>query len=150
MTKGFIAINRKFGWLLSGPINGALDRGYVTHSNLIIEGQQPLFQPNEDDILANSLKSFWETESIGISDLPAKGNVKNESFEIDVKRNGDRYEVKLPLKEDIQLSSNGYQLCESRLRSLHHRLCKESSLLSEYDTHNSRSSSKWNRGEGAS
>lgn len=33
-------------------------------------------------------------------------------------------------KEDIQLSSNGYQLCESRLRSLHHKLRKEPSLLS--------------------
>ena len=40
----------------------------------------------------------------------------------------------MPWKEDIKLSSNGYQLCESRLRSLHHKLRKEPSLLSEYDT----------------
>ena len=58
-VEGPVAINSKFGWLLSGPINGALDQGYVTYSNLIIEGQYPLFQPNADDVLANSLKDFW-------------------------------------------------------------------------------------------
>ena len=84
-VEGPIAINSKFDWLLSGSINGALDQGYVTYSNLIIEGQYPLFQPSADDVLANSLKDFWETESIGISDLSAKENVKNKSFEIDVK-----------------------------------------------------------------
>jgi len=55
-VKGPITINSKFGWLLSGPINGALDQGYVTYSNLIIKGQYPLFQPNANDVLANSLK----------------------------------------------------------------------------------------------
>ena len=55
------------------------------------------------------------------------------SLEIDVKQNGDRYEVKLPWKEDFHPSSTGYQLCESQLRSLHHRLHKDPSLLSEYD-----------------
>ena len=84
-VEGPIAINSRFDWLLLGSINGALDQGYVTYSNLIIEGQYPLFQPSADDVLANSLKDFWETESIGISDLSAKENVKNKAFEIDVK-----------------------------------------------------------------
>ena len=84
-VEGPIAINSWFDWLLLGSINGALDQGYVTYSNLIIEGQYPLFQPSADDVLANSLKDFWETESIGISDLSAKENVKNKAFEIDVK-----------------------------------------------------------------
>ena len=131
--EGPIAVNSALGWLLSGPISGTVDRSYNTHTNLIIDCQNSLLQPTDDDILANSLKGFWETESIGISDLTANGEGKNESFEIDVKRNGDRYEVKLPWKEDCHPSSNGYQLCESRLRSLHHRLRKDSSLLSEYD-----------------
>lgn len=84
-VEGPIAINSRFDWLLLGSINGALDQGYVTYSNLIIERQYPLFQPSADDVLANSLKDFWETESIGISDLSAKENAKNKSFEIDVK-----------------------------------------------------------------
>ena len=103
-----------------------------THSILIIDCLNSLFQPSDDDILANSLKGFWETESIDINDLTADGDSKNESFEIDVNRNGDRYEVKLPWKGDCCTSSNGYQLCASRLRSLHHKLRKQPSLLSEY------------------
>ena len=128
-----IAVNSKLGWLLSGPINGTVDRSCITHSNLIIDCQNPLFQPSQYDILANTLKSFWETESIGISELSANEDVRNESFEINVKRNGGRYEVKLPWKEDCLPSSNGYQLCESCLQSLHHKLRREPSLLSEYN-----------------
>ena len=115
--EGPIAANSKLGWLLSGPINETVD-SYITHSNLIIDGHNsPLFQTiaSQDDVLADTLKSFWETESIGISEPSANGDVKTESFEINVKRNGDRYEVKLPWKEDCLLCSNGYQLCESRL-----------------------------------
>ena len=93
---GPIAVNRNLGWLLSGPISGAVDRSYITHSNLIIEGQNPIVTPSQDNILAHTLKSFWETESIGISDLSANGEIRNESFEIDVKWNGGCYKVKLP------------------------------------------------------
>lgn len=87
----------------------------------------------DNDKQMNSLKGFWETESIDFNNLTADGDSKNESFEIDVNRNGDRYEVKLPWKGDCRPSSNGYQLCASRLRSLHHKLRKEPSVLSEYN-----------------
>lgn len=105
-------------------MSGTVEQSCDTHSNLIIDCKNSLFQTSDDNILANSLKGFWETESIGINDLRADGDSKNESFEIDVNRNVDRYEVK---------SSSGYQLCASRLRSLHHKLRKEPSLLSEYN-----------------
>lgn len=87
--------------------------------------EKPLFQPSEDDVLANSVKRFWETESVGISDTTANDE---ELFEIDVRGKGNRYEVKFPWKENTQPSSNGYQLSES-----HHKLRKEASLLAEYD-----------------
>ena len=81
-----------------GPINETVDRCYITHSNLIIDGHNPLFQPRQDDILADTVKGFWETQSIGINELSTNGNVKTQSFEINVKQNGDLYEVKLPWK----------------------------------------------------
>ena len=77
--KGPIAVNSTLGWLLSGPLSGTVDRSYNTYTNLIIDCQNSLFQSTDDDILANSLKGFWETESIGISDLTANGDGKNES-----------------------------------------------------------------------
>ena len=130
---GPIAVKSTLGWLLSGRVNGTIDP--VTHSNLIIEGQNSLFAPSQDqdDILTNTLKEFWETESIGIKDLPADQDTRKESFAIDVKLNGGRYEVKLPWKEDCLPSSDHYQLCENRLRSLHHKLRKDPALLTEYD-----------------
>ena len=105
--EGPIAVNSKLGWLLSRPLNETVERSYITHSNLIIDSHNSLiFRPSQDDVLANTLKNFWETESIGISELTADGDVQNESFEINVKRNEDRYEVKLPWKEDCLPSSN--------------------------------------------
>ena len=130
--EGPIAVNSKLGWLLSGPVKGTLDRSYVTHSNLIIEGHDDLFARNEDDVLTNTLKNFWETEAIGIKDLTQQET--KESFKIDVAWSEDRYEVNLPWKENcLPLSSNNYLLCESRLRSLHHKLRKDPELLAEYD-----------------
>ena len=64
--------------------------------------------------------------------MSANGETRNESFDIDVKWNEGRYAVKLPWKDDCLPSSNSYHLCESRLRSLRHKLRKEPSLLSEY------------------
>ena len=54
-------------------------------------------------------------ELIGVSKPSANGDVKTKSFDINIKQNGDWYEVKLPWKEDCLSSSNGYHLCESRL-----------------------------------
>ena len=70
--EGPIAVDSKLGWLLSGPIDEVSgDRCYVTYTSLIIEGEKPLFQPSEDDVLANSVKRFWDTESVDISDTTA-------------------------------------------------------------------------------
>ena len=89
-----IVVDSKLGWLLSGLINEvSCDRCYVTHTNLIIVGEKPLFQPSEDDKLANSLKRFWDTESVGISNTTVN---EEELFEIGVRRKGNQYEVKLP------------------------------------------------------
>ena len=59
--EGPIAVNSKLGWLLSGPINGTVDSSCITHSNLIIDCQNPLFQPSQDDILASVSASYQLT-----------------------------------------------------------------------------------------
>ena len=133
---GPTAINSKFGWLLSGPT----EEQYVHEVsevvlNLIISGNPLLNKVNEADEITNMLKMFWETESIGITDdiesanhlsLKAKRN-KEISFD------GRHCEVALPWKEDCLPFTNNYRMCETRLRSLHHKLKNEPSLLHEYD-----------------
>lgn len=82
----------------------------------------------EDDTLANCLKPFWDAESIGISELTTNKEVKDELFEINIKRIRERYSVKLTWNVDRKPFSNCFPLCNSHLQSLHHRLRKDSSL----------------------
>ena len=61
--KGPVAVNSKFGWLISGPVKG---KDIIT--DLIIEGSSAdVTSISSDDPLTNSLRQFWETESIGIT-----------------------------------------------------------------------------------
>ena len=70
---GPTAINSKSGWLLSSPTK---ETSYTTRtssnvvSNLIISGFDTIPHDvlNEDDEMLNTLKQFWETETIGIKE----------------------------------------------------------------------------------
>ena len=62
---GPTAINSKFGWLLSGPTEFAT-RFETTVTNLIISGNSNGLFDHTQDPLVDTLKQFWETESIGI------------------------------------------------------------------------------------
>ena len=133
---GPTAVKSKFGWLLSGPTHSSSYETKVV-SNLIISGKPfSLNEVNENDEIVDMLKTFWETESVGILDeatiarqVPGKMNVKRTEISF----NGRNYEVGLPWKEDCMPQSNNYGMCEARLRSLHRNLTKEPNLLVEYD-----------------
>lgn len=64
---GLTAIDSNYGWLLSGLLHNSTNLT-ATVSNLIISGdvQQVEILQRETDDLTNTLKQFWETESIGI------------------------------------------------------------------------------------
>ena len=70
----------------------------------------------EEDTLANCLKRFWDAESIGISELTTNKEVKDELFEINIKRIHERYSVKLTWNVDRKPFSNCFPLCNSHLR----------------------------------
>ena len=133
---GPTAINSKFGWLLSGPTGEQhVHANSNVVSNLVISGEPVLNEVNQVDEITNLLKQFWETESIGI-----KGDLNSANHSpIEAKRNeeisfdGRHYEVSLPWKEDCLPRTNNYRMCETRLRSLHHKLKGEPNLLHEYD-----------------
>lgn len=57
------------------------------------------FYTNEHDQLVNTLKHFWETESIGIKPEQVKESTRN-SFIKDLSYDGKRYVVGLPWKKD--------------------------------------------------
>ena len=129
---GPIAVSSKLGWLLSGPLHDSAIHTEV-QSNLIISGKSEsnYVTPDEEENLVNTLKGFWETESIGI--YTPEDTVESEEFTKHAYRQGDRYEVTLPWKdENLPIPSN-YELSCNRLRSMHSKLQKKPELLEEYD-----------------
>ena len=135
---GPIAISSKLGWLLSGP--GGESVGNATVSNLVITGEladYPGFYTNEHDQLANTLKHFWETESIGIKPEQVEESTGN-SFIKDLSYDGKRYVVGLPWKEGREAIPSEYQLSRNHLNSLHHKLRRDQELLKS-----SKSSCNW-------
>ena len=84
---GPIAISSRLGWLLSGP--GGESVGNATLSNLVITGELAdySFYTNDHDQLVNTLKDFWETESIGIKPEQVEGSMGN-SFIKDLSHDG--------------------------------------------------------------
>ena len=127
---GPTAVKSKFGWLLSGPLHDHSSTGVVT-SNLIISGGCDAMFEEQNDELVESLKKFWETESVGI--IPEDQSLPADKRKPDIHFNGHQYEIGLPWKEDLQPSTNSYRLSESRLRSLHFKLKKDPDLLRDYD-----------------
>ena len=87
---------------------------------------------NQDDHLNETLKQFWDTESIGIKEPCCETQTKADKF-VDIKFNGERYEASLPWKDDNEPIPSVYQLCYNRLRSLHQKLRRDPQLLEEYD-----------------
>lgn len=128
---GPTAINSKFGWLLSGPTE-CVTSSETTVTNLIISGTSDSLFDQAQDPLIGTLKKFWETESIGI-----KGESEiissSDSFNENVRFNGQRYEVQLPWKENYPTVPSDYELCVNRLRSLQRKLLKEPELMKEYN-----------------
>ena len=133
---GPTAVSSKLGWLLSGPLpESSTPSDNTVLSSLIISGNSAgdFGLAEKDDRLVQTLKQFWETESIGIHEPRLKTEDEKEEFMAHIKNNGERYEIGLPWKDDSLPIPSHYQQSYNRLRSLHHELKKEPQVLQEYD-----------------
>ena len=81
----------------------------------------------------DTLKHFWETESIGIKEKIADEESSENSFLKDLSYDGTRYVVGLPWKMDREPIPSEYQLCYNRLNGLHRKLKRDPELLKEFD-----------------
>ena len=131
---GPTAISSKLGWLLSGRTesNGKDEDPAVANLILTGESNDRTSVLNHNDKIVDSLKRFWETESIGIIEKPPELN-EGDKFIRDIRFTGQRYEVGLPWKEERPEIGADYELCHNRLRSLYNKLKREPELLKEYD-----------------
>ena len=109
---GPVAINSKLGWLVSGPAssNSSSKSSNFTTSNVCIEidSVEPIFSENAE--LLDMFKEVFEVDP-----LEAK-TVESEKVEFietcEIRNNGERYEVSLPLRDDLVESlPDNYELC---------------------------------------
>lgn len=105
---GPVAVNTKFGWVISGPTHST-KYDNSSFANLIITSKDaPSTDPVHQDDLTNELRRFWDTESIGIHDEPSTRDT-GDKFLRDITYHTDekRYEVNLPWKSGDLPGSNG-------------------------------------------
>ena len=120
------AIHTKLGWVLSGPL--AVGTSNPCSTNLITT--HVLRVDTQVDNLGNSLRAFWELESLGIQ--PIEKSPDND-ISSNIKFRDSRYEVSLPWKPFHQPLPNNYNLSKQRLDSLLRRLRQNPVLLQDYD-----------------
>ena len=65
---GPVAVNSKLGWLLSGAVD-TMEARQISHAHVVITGDPANPLQEDDDVLVDSLRRFWEVESFGIVDL---------------------------------------------------------------------------------
>ena len=80
---------------------------------LIISGGCNSMFEEQDEKLVESLKKFWESESVGI--ITQDHSLHADKQKPEIHFNGHNYEIGLPWKEDLQPSMNSYQLSETQL-----------------------------------
>ena len=124
---GPTAIYTKLGWVMSGPMPVKITKLCAT--NLVTT--HVLRVDTQMESLDNSLKAFWELESLGIQ--PDEKNLCDSPFRVPKFNNG-RYEVSLPWKEFHPLLPDNYTLSQRRLLNLLKRLRQDPTLLQDYDT----------------
>ncbi len=141
---GPVALASKLGWILSGPVSYETETHTCASviSNLAID-----ILPSRTDIIdekkeiLESLDTFWKHESCGL--IEEETGVRSQEGENDkigetkirFNETDSRYQVSLPFKgelKNLNLDSH-YDLCKSRLYSLHSHLKKDQVLLKEYD-----------------
>ncbi len=127
---GPVAVHTRLGWVLSGPVpkpkrskrSTSLLTTHALHVGTNTKGMETL---NE------TLRSFWEIESLGIKQ-PDRCVLAD--FEDGIKCVNGRYEVLLPWKDVHPPLPDNYHLALKRLRGLQRRLQQQPALLKEYDT----------------
>ena len=126
---GPVGIQTELGWVLSGPTQSesydSIETSLVVHTLCVNGNPSPNLQA-----LDNTLKLFWDLESLGIAFEPT--SVLDE-FQGKIRFVGDRYEVSLPWKNPQNALPDNYKLSLKRMWALLHRLRQTPEILSEYD-----------------
>jgi hypothetical protein len=120
LKEGLVLQNSVFGWVLSG----SCDVKVTPVSDRLITSHQLL---NIHDVSEETIRSFWNLESLGIGDGSSPVSVPA----MDIVRKNGRYEVGLLWKKDPPVLVNNLVQAKKRLLSLNSRLSGD--LRNEYE-----------------
>ena len=112
----------KLGYILSGPVYKKI------HGNNSIATFFANVAFNQEESIEEELHKFWSLESLGIID---KETVEERLLQ-NVSTKDERYEVKLPWKDQHPLLYGNFITAKKRLESLLKRLIQNSALLKQY------------------
>ena len=122
---GPIAVETKLGWVLSGPVSAAeQSMSLITTHTLRVD-------THEERHLDDTLRAFWELESLGIAGFDRS---VHQDFEDHISFKDGRYEVSLPWKHPHPILPDNFKLSEKRLQSVLRRLRQSPDILQEYDS----------------
>ena len=122
-----IAQNSVFGWIVSGclSLGSSASHCNVSHQLLCV------------NVCDDTVRSFWELESVGIvsEDLESAVDPVLQEFENSVDFVDGRYEIKLPWRRGASSRlQNNEKLAAIRLQNLNLRLTHEPELQLKYDS----------------
>lgn len=125
-----VALNTKLGWTFQGRTS--ILKSQKTHSNLVV----CVLQITGTEQVEGALRSFWELESLGITDSEDQMSETSQvmrHIEQNIRRSGTQYEVALSWKDNIGVLKDNKQVAMTRLRKLVGRLYRTDSLVLHYD-----------------
>ena len=140
---GLYLLSSKLGWILSGRSPMADTTGKSEDLNMLIltYGSDPTNDTmftDIDTVLPSkpNLEDFWNVEAIGITDPQANTDDEEatQRFKETLKRDGGRYQVTWPWKEDRSELLENRGLAKGMLNALVNKVQRHPDLMQRYDT----------------
>lgn len=128
-----VAVDTKFGWVLSGPLKGERDRvsasvNFVNCKN--VKENLKLKEAEGLESLEQSVKKLWDYETAGIQHEETD---VHEALKDEISFNSERYTVNLPWKEGHERLPSNYYNSLKRLKGQIRKLQQDPDTLIEYD-----------------
>ncbi|GFX65009.1 integrase catalytic domain-containing protein [Trichonephila clavipes] len=118
----YVPMETEFGWIAGGRLQGTNTNNFSCYFL------------KDNDSVEDTLKLFFELESLGIKDDPCyrKDDQAMNIFKETVQYNSNRYVVELPFRKHWNELSNNISVAKQRFQSLWRRLRKNKTLYTQY------------------
>ena len=125
---GLVAMETSFGWVLSGPVMGLSVCSENVNTNF---SSHILCVDCCDSKLDDQLKRFWDLETLGIRNI--EKSCYDDFTETITRNNENRYEIKLPFKQNHPVIHDNFEQSKKRLLKLHEKLKENPELMHKYN-----------------